>query len=177
MAGCSIITTAKRREFSRFYIWTVRDRLEQILLTTGLPAGNLEIEITENILMTDIDLFSRTLEKVKQLGVHVAIDDFGTGYSSLAYLKTLPLSTLKIDKSFVLDMVKDENDAVIVRSIITLAHNLGYQVVADGIENQETWEMLRVLGCDGGQGFHMCHPLPAEDFIHWLKESPHAGVR
>lgn len=153
------------------------DLLEQILQATGLPAKNLEIEITENILMADIEHFARILEKVNRLGVHVAIDDFGTGYSSLAYLKTLPLGTLKIDKSFVLDMVKDENDAVIVRSIIDLAHNLGYQVVAEGIENQETWEMLRVLGCDGGQGFHMCRPLPAEDFIRWLQESPHAGVR
>ena len=153
------------------------DLLEQILRATGLPARNLEIEITENILMADIEQFSRILEKVNRLGVHIAIDDFGTGYSSLAYLKTLPLRTLKIDKSFVLDMVKDENNSVIVRSIIDLAHNLGYQVVAEGIEDRDTWDLLRTLGCDGGQGFHMCRPLPAEDFIRWLKESPRSGVR
>ncbi|MBI5782606.1 MAG: EAL domain-containing protein [Gammaproteobacteria bacterium] len=148
------------------------ERVENILKAAGTPAECLEMEITENMLMADIDSVSHILEKIHQLGIHIAIDDFGTGYSSLAYLKKLPLRTLKIDKSFVLDMAKDENDAVIVRSTIDLAHNLGYQVVAEGIENQDTWDLLHILGCDGGQGFHMCHPLPAEDFAHWLRSWP-----
>ncbi len=121
--------------------------------------------------MTDIEHIAPILERLSDMGVHIAIDDFGTGYSSLAYLKKLPLRTLKIDKSFVLDMVRDENDAVIVRSTIDLAHNLGYHVVAEGIENHETWELLRILGCDGGQGYHICHPLPAEEFTRWLQQS------
>ena len=153
------------------------ERVENVLRAAGLAAKHLEIEITENILMTDIEHVSRVLEEVNRLGAHIAIDDFGTGYSSLAYLKKLPLGTLKIDKSFVLDMDKDENDAVIVRSTIDLAHNLGYRVVAEGIESKDTWDLLNILGCDGGQGFYISHPLPAEDFMRWLKESPRSGVR
>jgi EAL domain-containing protein (putative c-di-GMP-specific phosphodiesterase class I) len=137
-----------------------------------VPAKCLEIEITENILQADIEHVSPILEQLDRLGIHIAIDDFGTGYSSLAYLKKLPLHTLKIDKSFVFDMVKDDNDAVIVRSTIDLAHNLGYQVIAEGIENQDTLDLLRTLGCDGGQGCHISHPLPSDEFIQWLASHP-----
>ncbi len=144
------------------------ERVKNILQAAGTTARHLEIEITESILMSDIEHVSRVLEAVNRLGAHIAIDDFGTGYSSLAYLKKLPLGTLKIDKSFVLDMDKDENDAVIVRSTVDLAHNLGYQVVAEGIENQETWMLLKKLGCDGGQGFYISHPLPSDVFVQWL---------
>jgi EAL domain-containing protein (putative c-di-GMP-specific phosphodiesterase class I) len=148
------------------------ENIESILQKNRMPAKCLEIEITENILQADIEHVSPILEKLDRLGIHIAIDDFGTGYSSLAYLKKLPLHTLKIDKSFVLDMVKDENDAVIVRSTIDLAHNLGYQVIAEGIESQETVDLLRALGCDGGQGCHISQPLPADDFILWLASYP-----
>ena len=150
---------------------TFVERIENILRMSGMPTKCLEIEITENILMADIEHVSPILEQIDRLGMHIAIDDFGTGYSSLAYLKKLPLHTLKIDKSFVIDMVKDENDAAIVRSTIDLAHNLGYQVIAEGIENQDTWGLLRNLGCDGGQGFHISRPLPPEDFAQWLEKS------
>ena len=148
--------------------------IENILQKNQLPAKCLEIEITENILQADIEHVSPILERLDRLGVHIAIDDFGTGYSSLAYLKKLPLHTLKIDKSFVLDMVKDENDAVIVRSTIDLAHNLGYQVIAEGIESQDSLGLLRNLGCDGGQGVHISQPLPPEHFVQWLKQSARA---
>jgi diguanylate cyclase (GGDEF)-like protein len=149
------------------------DRAESILKAAGTPAECLEMEITENILMADIDFVSRILEKIHRLGIHIAIDDFETGYSSLAYLKKLPLHTLKIDKSFVLSMDKDEDDAVIVRSIVELGHNLGYQVIAEGIENMSTWSLLHDLRCDGGQGFHISRPLPSEVLAQWLnKYSP-----
>ena len=118
--------------------------------------------------MSDIEHVSRTLDRLGEMGVHIAIDDFGTGYSSLAYLKKLPLRTLKIDKSFVLDMTHNDNNAAIVRSIIDLAHNLGYRVVAEGIENPVTHRMLTELGCDGAQGFHFSHPVPAPDFTRLL---------
>jgi diguanylate cyclase (GGDEF)-like protein len=147
------------------------ERIGATLNEHGAPPQCIEIEITENVLMTDIEHISPILESLSDMGVHIAIDDFGTGYSSLAYLKKLPLRTLKIDKSFVLDMVRDENDAVIVRSTIDLAHNLGYHVVAEGIENHETWEMLHSLGCDGGQGYHISHPLPAVELTPWLQKS------
>jgi EAL domain-containing protein (putative c-di-GMP-specific phosphodiesterase class I) len=150
------------------------EHIESILQKNNVPAECLEIEITENILLADIEHVSPILEKINRLGIQIAIDDFGTGYSSLAYLKKLPLHTLKIDKSFVLDMAKDENDAVIVRSTIDLAHNLGYQVIAEGIESKDTLDLLRTLGCDGGQGFHISHPLPPENFVQWLKKIPKA---
>lgn len=151
------------------------ERLAGILGATGTPAHCLEIEITENVLMADIEHISRILGRISDLGVHISIDDFGTGYSSLAYLKKLPLHTLKIDKSFVMDMSRDENDAAIVRSTVDLAHNLGYQVVAEGVESHDTYQILSGLGCDGAQGFHISRPLAVENFNHWLTESPWAG--
>ncbi|OYY57415.1 MAG: hypothetical protein B7Y50_15085, partial [Hydrogenophilales bacterium 28-61-11] len=100
-----------------------------------------------------------------------AIDDFGTGYSSLAYLKQLPVDELKIDKSFVIDLEKRENDAVIVRSIIDLAHNLGLKVTAEGVETQAIWDTLSILGCDFSQGYLMGRAMPAEKLAIWLQES------
>ena len=144
------------------------ERIAQMLAAAGAPADCLEIEIIENVLMSDIEHVSRTLDRLGEMGVHIAIDDFGTGYSSLAYLKKLPLRTLKIDKSFVLGMTHNDNNAAIVRSIIDLAHNLGYRVVAEGIENPVTHRMLTKLGCDGAQGFHFSHPVPAPDFTRLL---------
>ena len=144
------------------------ERIAQMLAAAGTPADCLEIEIIENVLMNDIEHVSRTLNRLGEMGVHIAIDDFGTGYSSLAYLKKLPLRTLKIDKSFVLDMTRDDNNAAIVHSIIDLAHNLGYRVVAEGIENPVTRRMLTELGCDSAQGFHFSHPVPAPDFTRLL---------
>jgi diguanylate cyclase (GGDEF)-like protein len=147
-------------------------KVNSTLLGLGAAPESLEIEITENVLMSDTELVSKVLRELTELGVTIAIDDFGTGYSSLAYLKQLPLHTLKIDKSFIMDMHNDENDAVIVRSTIDLAHNLGRQVVAEGIETREAWDLLCVLGCDGAQGFHISRPLPGDEFGHWLKTSP-----
>ncbi len=152
-------------------------RIKSALTANGLRPNCLEVEITENILLTDIEHVSATLKVLHDLGVLVSIDDFGTGYSSLAYLKQLPLNTLKIDKTFVLDMVKDENDALIVRAIIDLAHNLGRDVIAEGIENKETWDLLEMLGCDGAQGLHIARPMPAREFLAWARESDWTDFR
>jgi diguanylate cyclase (GGDEF)-like protein len=151
---------------------TLVSKVSSTLLGLGAAPECFEIEITENVLMSDTELVSKVLRELTELGVTIAIDDFGTGYSSLAYLKQLPLHTLKIDKSFIMDMHNDENDAVIVRSTIDLAHNLGRQVVAEGIETREAWDLLCVLGCDGAQGFHISRPLPGDEFGHWLDTSP-----
>jgi EAL domain-containing protein (putative c-di-GMP-specific phosphodiesterase class I) len=102
------------------------------------------------------------------MGVVISIDDFGTGYSSLAYLKRLPVDELKIDKSFVANMARDENDAAIVRSTIGLAHDLGLTVVAEGIEDQATWDLLAALRCDVGQGYFVSRPMPAAGLGVWL---------
>ena len=103
-------------------------------------------------------------------GINLAIDDFGTGFSSLAYLKQLPLDELKIDKSFVMDMTKDDNDLQIVHSTIELAHNLGLKVVAEGVEDKEALHILADLNCDAAQGYYLSHPLAREDLEQWLGE-------
>ncbi len=141
-------------------------------------SGRFEIEITENTLMADIGHGSHVLRQLREIGVATAIDDFGTGYSSLAYLRRLPIHSIKLDKSFILNMAHDATDAAIVRSTIDLAHNLGYAVVAEGVENRETLDLLRSMNCNSAQGFFMGHPIPAEAIPQWLSEyawSPLAG--
>ncbi|MHB1233670.1 MAG: EAL domain-containing protein [Burkholderiales bacterium] len=147
------------------------DKLEKLLSGT-CPADQIEIEITENILMADIEHGAKAIKRLRGLGITVAIDDFGTGYSSLAYLKKLPIHSVKIDKSFVMTMAEDANDAAIVRSTIDLAHNLGLLVVAEGVENRDALDLLAKLGCDHAQGFHIGHPLPVDELIAWIKKSP-----
>ncbi|HLQ60696.1 MAG TPA: GAF domain-containing protein [Candidatus Acidoferrales bacterium] len=146
---------------------TVRDLLERY----ETPAGNLQVELTESTLMADPRLAAEVLNRLDGMGVRVAIDDFGTGYSSLVHLRRLPLREVKIDKSFVLGMLTQENDAVIVRSIIELAHNLGLEVVGEGVENQATEDLLRKWGCDLAQGFHFGRPLPAAEFKRFVRSS------
>jgi EAL domain-containing protein (putative c-di-GMP-specific phosphodiesterase class I) len=142
----------------------------------GVPAHFLELEITESAIMADPVRAYRLLTELAAVGVKLAIDDFGTGYSSLAYLKNLPVDQLKIDRSFVLHMHDDLNDAIIVRSVIDLGHNLGLQTVAEGIEDLETWEQLTNLGCDSAQGYFLARPMPAAQFAEWLRDvSPAMG--
>jgi EAL domain-containing protein (putative c-di-GMP-specific phosphodiesterase class I) len=100
------------------------------------------------------------------------VDDFGTGYSSLAYLKKLPVSELKIDQSFVFHMTDDKDDATIVRSTIDLGHNMGLVVVAEGIENKETWDMLQAMGCDLAQGYYISKPMDADALLKWFEQTP-----
>jgi diguanylate cyclase (GGDEF)-like protein/PAS domain S-box-containing protein len=145
---------------------TIADLLHQ----HGLPAASLKLELTESSIMADPDAALAVLQRLRSTGVRIAIDDFGTGYSSLAYLRRLPVDEIKIDKSFVLNMATNENDAVIVRSAIELAHALGLQVVAEGVEDAETWERLARLGCDAGQAYYVAHPMPAEEMVRWLQQ-------
>ena len=136
-----------------------------------VPAHLLELEITESAIMADPTRARRLLIELAAVGVRLAIDDFGTGYSSLAYLKNLPVNQLKIDQSFVLNMHEDANDAIIVRSVIDLGHNLGLQTVAEGIEDLDTWKQLISLGCDSAQGYFLARPMPAERFCAWLSQA------
>ncbi len=126
--------------------------------------------------MTDPVRARETLNHLNKMGVLLSIDDFGTGYSSLSYLKQLPVSEIKIDRSFVMDMISNENDAIIVRATIDLAHNLGLKIVAEGVKDKPTWEILRVLGCDIGQGYFISKPVPPGVFTKWLKSGiwPHS---
>jgi diguanylate cyclase (GGDEF)-like protein len=141
-----------------------------VLQQYGTRPQWLCLEITESAIMDDPQRAMLTLQHLRRLGFCLSIDDFGTGYSSLAYLKRLAVDELKIDKSFVMAMERDLDDAKIVRSTIELAHNLGLSVVAEGLETARTWKLLAALGCDEGQGFYISQPIPEEQFMAWLAQ-------
>jgi diguanylate cyclase (GGDEF)-like protein len=141
----------------------------------GLGPECLVLEITESTIMADPGRAKAILEQLSEMGVRLAIDDFGTGYSSLAYLKRLPVSEIKIDKSFVMNMTTDRSDAMIVQSTINLARNLGLETVAEGVENAEAWRQLVELGCDRAQGYFLSRPLSAGDLDDWLASKPRAA--
>jgi len=142
-------------------------RLADILARHGVPASAFCLEITESAIMDDPQRAEAMLNRLSEQGFKLSIDDFGTGYSSLAYLKRLPVDELKIDKSFVMGMETGEDDAMIVRSTIDLAHNLGLTVVAEGVETAAIQDRLRALACDEAQGYHIARPLPVDDFLAW----------
>jgi EAL domain-containing protein (putative c-di-GMP-specific phosphodiesterase class I) len=129
----------------------------------------LEVELTESTVMADPFRAISMLTRLHETGVRLAIDDFGTGYSSLGYLKRLPVDEIKIDRSFVLDMAANESDYQIVRATISLSHDLGLHTVAEGVEDDESWERLATLGCDLAQGYYLTRPLPAGACADWLR--------
>lgn len=147
------------------------DTVAAILEETALDPRSLELEITESLLMENPEASSRALSELRAAvsGVRVSIDDFGTGYSSLYRLKTFPIDLLKIDRSFVRDITTDPDDAVLTAAIISLAHNLRLEVIAEGVETGEQMAFLREQGCDLAQGYYLSHPLPAEDLTRLLK--------
>lgn len=132
-----------------------------------LTTQHLILEVTESAMMSDPKQAIQVLTQLDAMGINISVDDFGTGFSSLAYLKQLPIDELKIDKSFVMDMLKNDNDAVIVRSTIDLAHNLGMRIVAEGVESQEMLDLLEILSCDFAQGYHISRPIPGAEFSAW----------
>lgn len=143
-----------------------------LLVKWGIPARYLELEITESTIMTNPLRAIEVLKGLSAMGISLAIDDFGTGHSSLAYLKRLPVSALKIDKSFIMGMAADSNDAAIVRATIELGHDLGLRTIAEGVTNQQAWNKLDLLGCDLAQGWWISPPLPPEELSVWLSERP-----
>ena len=153
------------------------DLVEQAIATTGVTPATLCLEITESVLMEDLDHFAETLDQLKALGVALSVDDFGTGYSSLAYLRRLPADYLKIDKSFVDDLGTSEPAAAIVRTIVDLAHSLGLGVVAEGVETEVQAAELTRLGCDQAQGFLFARPAEAEAVSRLLGCRPAAVSR
>jgi len=133
-----------------------------------IPVSQLQVEITESAAAENPDMVVAVLAQLSQLGVDAAIDDFGIGYSSLSYLKHLPVTELKVDKSFVMNMPQDTRDQAIVAATIHMAHSLGLRVVAEGVESDLIMRMLLRAGCDAGQGYHWSHPVPADQFNSWL---------
>ena len=144
------------------------ERFNEIIKKYDLDASQFIFELTENVFMKDPGVCKKVLRKLDKLGVEISIDDFGTGYSSLSYLKQLPIKEIKIDRSFVMDMLDDENDAVIVQTTTDLAHNLGMRVVAEGVENVEIERRLQAMGCDSAQGFFYARPMNSDDFLAYL---------
>ena len=137
----------------------------------GADPSRLAFEITESVVMLDPERIAATLRSLHALGTRIAVDDFGTGYSSLAYLHRLPLNEIKVDRSFVRTMRDDDNSLAIVRATIALAHDLGYEVVAEGVEDFETFGLLRSIHCDLAQGYQFAKPMPGDDVLMWLRRS------
>ncbi len=158
-------------------MWSLQDpkltqEVADALERWNVPANQLELEITESAMMSDPRRSLEILTQLSEMGIGLSVDDYGTGFSSLAYLKRLPVDTIKIDKSFVMNMDVDKSSAVIVHSTIELAHNLGLSVVAEGVESKIVSERLAELGCDIAQGYYYCRPNSAENCTKWLSESP-----
>jgi EAL domain-containing protein (putative c-di-GMP-specific phosphodiesterase class I) len=153
-----------------------------VLKQTGLAAGRLELEITEGVLVKDVENALAILGELKALGVQVAMDDFGTGYSSLGYLQRFPFDRIKIDRSFVADLLTRPEAAPIVRAIVGLSTSLGMSVIAEGVENEQQLAVLRREGCDEAQGYLIGRPVPAEEVLAllrrsaWTTTADHAGM-
>jgi diguanylate cyclase (GGDEF)-like protein len=150
------------------------DTVAEMLSTWQIPTARIMVEITENGLMADPARALATVTGLRAMGIRIAIDDFGTGYSSLAYLKRLPVDELKIDRSFVRELAADLDDLAIVRSTISLGHDLGLKIVAEGVEDLATLDLLRTLGCDVGQGYHISRPVTADAIVAQLRSYPSA---
>ncbi|WP_051293527.1 EAL domain-containing protein [Pseudoduganella violaceinigra] len=146
------------------------DDVVEALRSSGLEAQYLELELTESMMMENADEAVATVQRLKKIGVGLSIDDFGTGYSSLAYLKLFPIDYLKIDQSFVRDMLGDPTVAAIVRSVISLGHSLDFRVIAEGVETEGQLAYLRRYNCDEAQGYHLSHPIMPEEFVVLLKQ-------
>ncbi|KZY35332.1 MULTISPECIES: EAL domain-containing protein [unclassified Oleiphilus] len=152
-----------------FHRGLLQEDLARSLGTFGIDPSTLELEVTETAIMDDLDLAVQTLHEIKSMGIRTAIDDFGTGHSSLSYLRKLPIEILKIDKSFIDEILVSQEDRTLVRGIIEMVHALGIQVVAEGVENHHMASLLQDMHCDLVQGYHYCPPISETDFIELIK--------
>lgn len=169
-AGLPELTMAVNLSAVQFRRGDLLASVTQALEESGLDPARLELELTESLLMEDIEATLQTVQRFKALGVSLAIDDFGTGYSSLAYLRRFSVDKLKIDQSFVRDIVSDPEDAAIVRAIISMARSLKLRVVAEGVESAEVARVLNLYHCQEAQGYHFGRPMPAQAFSDWMGE-------
>jgi EAL domain-containing protein (putative c-di-GMP-specific phosphodiesterase class I) len=151
--------------------------LKEIVATTGTQARQIKLEITESALMTEPARVLETMNELRAMGFGFSIDDFGTGYSSLAYLQRLPVEEIKIDRSFVGELSNNAGSGAIVRATIELAGGLGLDVVAEGVEDESTWQSLGRLGCSTAQGYFLSRPMPASEVEGWLAEWSNRSTR
>ncbi|MEH1950986.1 MAG: EAL domain-containing protein [Nostoc sp.] len=167
-APIRISVNLSARQFEQPYLVEV---INQILEETGLQVSYLELEVTESFLMADMERSVKTLKQLRELGICLALDDFGTGYSSLNYLKRFPVNMLKIDRSFVQDVISNPDSAAVTNAIIALAKSLRLNITAEGVETQEQLDYLKMLGCDEGQGYYFSCPVPADLIIPMLQKT------
>lgn len=151
------------------------EEVGRALAASGCEGGCLSFEITESVLMAQPERSQGHVERLRALGIPVAIDDFGTGYSSLRYLQLLPVDSVKIDRQFITASVEDRNSQIIVRSVVALCHELGFEAVAEGVAGRDVWDLLAALGCDSAQGYLVAKPMPAEAVEAWLGEWERTG--
>jgi EAL domain-containing protein (putative c-di-GMP-specific phosphodiesterase class I) len=163
-AGLKVLPVAVNLSARQFRQQFLDARIRSLVRSAGVEPALIELEITESELMQDPDHAIRVMQSLRDDGIRVAIDDFGTGYSSLAYLTRFPVAALKIDRSFVADALSDAADAAIVRTIIEMAHNLDFTVVAEGVETDGQMAFLRQFGCQQGQGYLWARPMPEAQF-------------
>jgi diguanylate cyclase (GGDEF)-like protein len=145
------------------------DEVARLLARHAVPASRLTLEVTESSVMADPARATALLHQLRDLGVRLSVDDFGTGFSSLSYLKRLPVQEVKIDKSFITGLRTDSDDVAIVRAIVDLGRHLGLDVVAEGVEDQATWDLLASMGCTLVQGWHLGRPMPVNDLVDWMR--------
>ncbi|MEH2413610.1 putative bifunctional diguanylate cyclase/phosphodiesterase [Nostoc sp.] len=177
LAGFNPIRISVNLSARQFEQPNLVDVVSQILQETGLKASYLELEVTESFLMGDIERSINTLKQLRELGIWLALDDFGTGYSSLNYLKRFPVNMLKIDQSFVQDVISNPDSTAITDAIIALAKSLRLKITAEGVETKEQLDYLRMQGCDEGQGYYFSRPVPADIITPMLQESSHQMER
>ena len=175
-AGLPPVRMAVNISAIQFQRENLAQRVTQTLAITGLAPQLLELEITESLLMQDQEHILKTIHELKQMGVRIAIDDFGTGYSSLAYLKRFSVDVLKIDQSFTRGVVENEDDLAIVNAIIQMAHSLGLNTIAEGVETAASSELLERYGCNEGQGYLFARPMPAAEFAEYLRREHSAAA-
>jgi len=170
-AGFSPLRISVNISMRQFMQNAVMDTVVKAIGRSKLDPGLLDLELTESMVMNNAQSTIATLRELKSIGIHLSLDDFGTGYSSLSRLKDLPLSTLKLDQSFVNTITRDKNNAAISRAIIALSHNLDLRVTAEGVETTDQLEFLRGLGCDEVQGYLFSRPLPAADMTAFMQDA------
>ena len=150
--------------------------VKQALQASKLEAKYLELELTESLLLENVESVLLQLNQLKEIGVTLSIDDFGTGYSSLAYLKRFPIDTLKIDKSFVLNLTEDADSRAIALAIVSMAHSLRLKVIAEGVEDASQAKILAEMGCDEAQGYWYARPMAGDQVAGWLQRNPEPAV-
>jgi len=172
--GLHIVPIAVNLSAAQFRQPNLPESINRCLIDNELSANYLGLEVTESLLMEDVDSILLTLHHLKNMGIQLAIDDFGTGYSSLSYLKRFPVDKIKIDQSFVRDILIDPDDAAITSTIITMAKSLSLKTIAEGVETREQYEFLKTRQCDEIQGYYFSRPLPAQNFAKILKQAANA---